>query len=479
MSSITQIFQLAPGGTLGSKYRLDRCLGDGTYGFVWKAERLIDQTVVAVKIPKHQGDSNSHLEEGKVLLNAPPHDNVVQLFWMGRVPPDRDLFAIEMEFFNSHTLAFLLDARDQKLVASYRYLLHIYGQVLDGICHLHALPTQVTHGDIKPQNILVGGDVAKLTDFGSSLTTQDIYARSRENGGTVLYSPPEFAGLTTRRKAGELAVAHDVYSLGVLLYQLLTGRLPHDTLAQVVRHTPFPRPSELNSSVVTELDDVVMKALELEPQDRWSTVADLRDAFRRARDGQLAYRAERLVVPALDRKRDWSSAVLELMDKQAWRDAEAAARTEYQRTSDPHAFLLMIRAAVRDERYFDAIQLLSASPTMMASESAITGDLEQLALEAFIRTERVNDATRMVDRCLARQGDQPGLLLRKASLLGMQAKYHEASEILLALNRALPRRRAVLRRLVLVFDQMRNGEQADAFRAVLARLSVNKLEAMT
>lgn len=473
MSSITQIFQLAPGGTLGNRYRLDRCLGDGTYGFVWKAERLEDHAVVAVKIPKQQGGRNSDLEEGRVLLEAPPHDNVVQMFWMGRVPPEREVFAIEMEFFNSHTLAFLLDAREQKLIASYRYLLEIYRQVLDGVCHLHGLPTQVTHGDIKPQNILVGGDVAKLTDFGSSLTTQDIYARSRDNGGTVLYSPPEFAGLTTRRKAGELAVAHDVYSLGVLLYQLLTGRLPHDTLAQVVRHTPFPRPSELNSSIVGDLDDMVMRALELEPQDRWRSVASMRDAFRRARDAQLVFRAERSAMPALDRKRDWSSVVVELMDKQAWRDAEAAARAEYQRASDPHAFLLMVRAAVRDERYFDAIQLLSASPSMMASESAVIGDLEQLALEAFIRTERVNDALRMVDRCLVRQGDQPGLLLRKASLLGLQAKYAEASEMLLALNRRLPRRRAILRRLVLVFEQMRNSEQAEAFRSLLARLDTN------
>ncbi len=180
MRGLDRLFQLVPQGTLGNRYRLDRCLGDGTYGFVWKAERLGDHEIVAVKIPKAQGGKNSDLEEGRHLINAPTHENVISVYWMGRVPPEREVFVIEMEYFNSNTLAFLLDGRDERLVASYRHLLELYEQVLDGVCHLHLL--DVAHGDIKPQNVLIQGDLVKLTDFGSSLTTQDIYARSRENG---------------------------------------------------------------------------------------------------------------------------------------------------------------------------------------------------------------------------------------------------------------------------------------------------------
>lgn len=470
MNSLDRLFQLTPGGTLGTRYRLDRCLGDGTYGFVWKAERLDDHQVVAIKIPKRQGGKNSDLEEGRELIDAPSHPNVVAVHWMGRVPPEREVYAIEMEFFNSHTLAFLLDAREERLTASYRYLLGLYGQVLEGVCFLHA--RQITHGDIKPQNILVGGDVAKLTDFGNSLTTQDIYARSRENGGTVLYSPPEFAGLTTRRKRGALAIAHDVYSLGVLLYQLLTGRLPHDTLAQVVKHSPFPRPTELNGTVVSALDAVVMRALEAEPAERWSSVDLMRAAYAAGLEEQLASRRERPTLVAPARETDWSSQVVELMDQQEWRDAEVAARAEFQRSGDPHAFLLMMRAAVRAERYFDGIQMLQANPTLLSDGSPVAGDLEQLALEGLIKTERINEAANMIERCIARQGDVPGLLLRKASLLGMQADFRGAREILLGLNRALPRRAAILRRLVLVHEQLREQEQAEAFRRVLERVEV-------
>ncbi len=468
MQALNRLFQLVPQGTLGERYRLDRCLGDGTYGFVWKAERLSDHQIVAVKIPKAQGGKNSDLEEGRGLIDAPAHDNVVSVYWMGRVPPEREVFAIEMEYFNSNTLAFLLDGRDERLVASYKHLLGLYEQVLDGVAHLHSVV--VGHGDIKPQNILVQGDLVKLTDFGSSLTTQDLYARSRENGGTILYSPPEFAGLTTRKRDVPLAVAHDVYSLGVLLYQLLTGQLPHDTLAQVVRHAPFPTPRELSSTIAPEIETVVMRALEKEPEDRWASVALMREAFQEGRAAQLAFRRERRVASPEAPRTDWSTRVMDLMSQKAWRTAEAAARTEYERSGDSHAFLLMVRAAARDRRYFDVMQMFDGSPEHLQSESTVRSDLEQLALEALVRTERVSDAAKMVDRCIERQGEHPGLMLRKASLLGLQARFNEAAEILVKLNRALPRRRVVLGRLVMVHEQLRDFDKAEAYRRVLRKV---------
>ena len=477
MRALDRLFQLVPQGTLGDRYRLDRCLGDGTYGFVWKAERLSDHEIVAVKIPKAQGGKNSDLEEGRRLVDAPTHDNVVSVYWMGRVPPEREVFVIEMEYFNSNTLAFLLDGRDERLVASYRHLLGLYEQVLDGVCHLHSL--EVAHGDIKPQNVLVQGDLVKLTDFGSSLTTQDFYTRSRENGGTILYSPPEFAGLTTRKRNGPLAVAHDVYSLGVLLYQLLTGQLPHDTLAQVVRHAPFPRPRELSSSIAPEIETVVTRALRKDPENRWLSVAAMREAFLGARSAQLAFRSERVLSAAGAPKTDWSTRVMELMSENAWRDAEAAARTEYQRSGDQHAFLLMVRAAVRDRRYFDVIQILEASPEPLRSESPVRGDLEQLALEAFIGAERITDASEMVERCIDRQGERPGLLLRKASLFGLQARFTEAAAILVRLNRELPRRQVVLSRLVMVYEQLRDGDKAEAYRRVLSKVEAEGTQGYT
>lgn len=474
LDSLSRLFRLMPEATLGNRYRLDRCLGEGTYGFVWKAERLTDHYIVALKVPKAQGDRNSELEEGRILIGRPPHRNVISVHWMGRVPPEREVFVIEMEFFNSHTLAFLLDSRDERLVSTYRHVLALYEQVLDGVCHLHSLG--LVHGDIKPQNILVQGDIAKLTDFGSSLITQDLYVRSRENGGTILYSPPEFAGISTRRRKGsaQLAIAHDVYSLGVLLYQLVTGQLPHDTLAQVVRHTPFPRPRELSTSIAPELEAVILRALEREPEHRWRSVVEMRDAFLAARVGQLAHRTDREPPIGTAPVTDWSTKVLDLMKKEAWGPAEAAARAELERSRDPEAFLLMVRSIVRDGRYFEALKAFESYPGFLAEESRVVGDLEELALETYIGTERIRDAERMVERCLVRQGERPGLLLRQASLLGLKADYRPAADLLLRLNRELPRRRTILRRLVIVHEQMRDWSRADAFRRVIEKVEAEE-----
>jgi eukaryotic-like serine/threonine-protein kinase len=191
---------------LGSRYELIEALGDGSYGWVWKAQRLDDSAIVAVKIPKAQSGKNSELAEGEYLINQPSHPNVISVYWMGRVPPEREWYAIEMEYFPSHTLARLFDEGKQ---------------VITGVNYLHSLG--MSHGDIKPQNILISGDQAKLTDFGCSLLPEEIYSRTRENGGTILYSAPEFAGTIHREKDAQQIFKGDIYSLGVLLYHLLTS----------------------------------------------------------------------------------------------------------------------------------------------------------------------------------------------------------------------------------------------------------------
>ncbi|HXV82956.1 MAG TPA: serine/threonine-protein kinase, partial [Candidatus Binatia bacterium] len=220
---------------LGDRYQLLECLGDGSYGWVWRAEKLDGHDIVALKIPKEQGAKNDDLAEGVALLDREPHPNVVRVHWMGRVPPEREWYVIEMEYFPSMTLAQLLDNGKQGFVTSYAKILGLYQQVVNGVQYLHQLG--MSHGDIKPQNVLVSGDQVKITDFGASILPEDMYARTRENGGTILYSAPEIVGTTKRGRGREVLFAADIYSLGVLLYHLITSRLPHDTLSQVARHT--------------------------------------------------------------------------------------------------------------------------------------------------------------------------------------------------------------------------------------------------
>jgi eukaryotic-like serine/threonine-protein kinase len=446
---------------LGDRYELLECLGDGSYGWVWKAQRLIDGAIVAVKIPKAQGKGDMDLAEGSPLVGQSPHPNVVDVHWMGRVPPDHEWYVIEMEYFPSVTLAQLLDRGEEGFVASYSRLLNVYEQVLEGVGHLHQVG--MSHGDIKPQNILISAERVKLTDFGASVLPEDLYARTRENGGTILYSAPEVVGTDRPPRKSSGRFLADIYSLGVLLYHLVTARLPHDTLSQVARHVPFPTAREVNSSVSEALDHFITRCLAQAPEERWPTIADMLTEFRTAKRAQLAFAPTRALAQPSRPKEDWSSHATRLMESDNFRDAEVVARAEFESTQDQQAFALMIRAAVRDQRYFECIRDLEAHPEMVASLSRIGAGLRRLALEAYIETRQVDRAREFIGRCLEDLPGAPDLLLKQASVLALDAHYQEAAEQLLALNRQLPGKPAILKRLVAVFEQMRDTGKAAAF----------------
>jgi eukaryotic-like serine/threonine-protein kinase len=452
---------------LGNRYQLLEQLGDGSYGWVWRAEKQDNREIVAVKIPKEQGASNDDLAEGSALVNQAAHPNVVGVYWMGRVPPEREWYAIEMEYFPSRTLSQLLDNGDRGFVSSYAKILGIYEQILAGVEYLHELG--MSHGDIKPQNVLVQGDRAKITDFGSSVLPEDMYARTRENGGTILYSAPEVVGSVRRGRGRTEIFSADIYSLGVLLYHLVTSRLPHDTLSQVARHAPFPRPREVNRSVCPSLEDVILRCLAANPEDRWASVTELAATIHKARRAQLDYVPERTISARRDPTADWSSDVVGFIDKSDFARAENIARTQFELTGDRHAFLMMISAAMRDGRVFDAKKDLDANPDMLTEPSPIRRDLREFALKCFLEAREIDRAKSLVETMIAEDGETPNILLKKASILGLQAQYHEASEILVRLNRDFPARPAILRRLVVVFEQLRDLGKASAFLKAYCR----------
>jgi serine/threonine-protein kinase len=438
------------------------CLGDGSYGWVWRATNLPDDKVVAVKIPKQMGRSDEELAEGSALVGRPSHPNVVEIYWMGRVPPQREWYAIEMEYFPSSTLAHLLDVGEQGLVLRYDKVLDLFAQVLEGVKHLHRL--SIAHRDIKPQNILVSGERLKLTDFGSSFMPEELYARTRENGGTILYSAPEVVGVSSRLRDEEAYFRADIYSLGVLLYHLVTSRLPHDTLSQVARHQPFPRPSELNSTVSPQLEQLIMKCLDASPENRWNSAQELAQAYHAVRQSQKAYGEIQRLIPYSETDIDWSTDAVQLLGTEDYQRAGQIARQEYERSQDKQAFLIMVKALIKEERYFDCIDFFKAHPEILKQTDYLGGELRRQALTVYLKTRHISDASQVLKICLKDDPDAPDLLLKKASVLGLQARYKEASEILLTLNRKFPNKPAILKRLALVFEQLRDEGKAAAFK---------------
>ncbi len=162
-----------------------------------------------------------------------------------------------------------------------------------------------------------------------------------------------------------------------------------------------------------------------------------------------------------------------LLDESEFLRAENVARQEFQATSDRHAFMLMVSAAVRDGRYFDAKRDFDANLELLSEASPLRRDLRELALKCYLETRDVSRAAELVDTILEEEGASPNLLLKKASILGLQARYAEASEILLGLNRDFPQRPAVLRRLVVVYEQLRDFGKAAAFLKAYQRVAPN------
>ena len=180
MKSLTAHFLPGVNKRLGEKYLLLESLGDGTHGWVWRAERLSDGEIVALKVPKELSKEDRSLAEGQALKGIAGHPNVIQIFDMGRVPPEKEWYAIEMEYFPSESLAQKLEHRSHYFGNTYQRLFNIYGQVLDAVEFLASLDPPISHGDIKPHNILVGqADLVKLTDFGSSALPSSSRASSR------------------------------------------------------------------------------------------------------------------------------------------------------------------------------------------------------------------------------------------------------------------------------------------------------------
>lgn len=446
---------------LGDRYELIECLGDGSYGWVWRALRLSDGATVAVKIPKAQGKRNEDLAEGSPLVGQPSHPCVVDVYWMGRVPPEREWYAIEMEYFPSVTLAQLLDKGEEGFVASYDKLLAVFEQVLEGCAHLHRVG--MSHGDIKPQNILASADRVKLTDFGSSALPEDVYARTRENGGTILYSAPEIVGATLSSRDSSSRFLSDVYSLGVLLYHLVTARLPHDTLSQVARHVPFPGAREVNSSVSQPVDDFICRCLQFNPDERWPSVDAMLEAFATVRRAQVNFRPSRARTTPGAALEDWSTQAVRLVERGDHRGAEMLARVEFENSRDEQAFLMMVQSSYREGRFFDCIRDLESRSDVVELPSLIGAELRRLALSAYLEVRQVDQAGLFVARCLAETPDAPDILLKHASILALDAKYEAAAEQLMALHRKLPGKPAILRRLVAVFEQMRDTGKAAAF----------------
>ena len=273
---------LEPGRVVAG-YRVDERIGAGGMGVVYRATDMELGRQVALKViqPEFASDQRFRelFKEESRKAAALEHPNVLPIYRSGE---DDGLLYIAMRFVDGPSLQTLIDRTGRLSVG---LAVRIVSQIADALdaAHAHGL----VHRDVKPGNILVGSTTGEehtyLSDFGLSIpASQDRPHDQGRYGGTPAYLAPE------QIRGEALDARTDVYALGCVLFQALTGRVPFPTTgfdAKVIAHlteTP-PLATGLVPSLPAGLDDVVRTAMAKRPEDRYSSAGALADAAREAR----------------------------------------------------------------------------------------------------------------------------------------------------------------------------------------------------
>jgi serine/threonine protein kinase len=252
------------GQSLG-KYKIVSPLGSGGFGSVYLAEDTWIHKRVAIKVPHRQNLDFGELLKEPRLLASLNHPNIVAIITAEK---QENLFFIVMEYVPGETLEHIIGMSGALEL----------GRALDVACQIcnavdHAHRQGVIHRDLRPANVLVSDtQVAKVADFGTSR-----FLEIAAHGTTVIGSPPYMA---PEQFHGKAVFASDLYSLGVTMYQMLTGALPYDTPApsdiQKLMTGELVSPPRLkNSSIPKAISDIVMRAMAPDVAMRYQRASEL------------------------------------------------------------------------------------------------------------------------------------------------------------------------------------------------------------
>ena len=260
------------GRKLDGRYEITELIGVGGMADVYKATDLMENRVVAVKILKAEFSENEDFlrrfrNESKAIAVL-SHPNIVKIYDVGFTD---EIQFIVMEYIDGITLKELLE---QQGVLRWKDALKFVVQILKALQHAH--DKGIVHRDIKPQNIMLFPDgTIKVMDFGIARFSRiDGKTLSEKTFGSVHYISPEQAkGEMTDERS-------DIYSVGVLLYEMLTGRKPFDgdsPISIAVKHmqdTAVP-PREIMPSIPESLEEIVLHAMERSPARRYQSAAEM------------------------------------------------------------------------------------------------------------------------------------------------------------------------------------------------------------
>ncbi len=272
-------------GSMIGNYEVLSVLGKGGMGIVYKARHRTLNRIVALKMILHGLHGGSTLVQRFLAearsVAALQHPGIVQIF---EIAEHEGLPYFSLEYVEGEDLHSSLKGQPWGAKPA----AELVATLCDAMQYAH--DHQILHRDIKPANILLDAEKRpKISDFGlaKKLDTGDQVTRDGSVMGTPSYMPPEQA----RGDTALISPRSDVYSLGAVLYQMLTGRAPFvsdsmmDTLVQVINRDPV-QPRELQPGVPIDLETICVKALQKEPVNRYQSCAELAADLRRYINGE-------------------------------------------------------------------------------------------------------------------------------------------------------------------------------------------------
>lgn len=257
---------------LNERYKLLEVIGEGGMAIVYRAKDLILDRTVAVKVLRSEFSNDEEFilrfrreAESATSLS---HPNIVNIYDVGE---EEQLYYIVMEYVEGKTLKEYIR---EKAPLQIEEALSIFDKICSAIRHAHE--NHIIHRDIKPHNILITEDgQVKVTDFGIAMAmTSATITHTKSVLGSVHYLSPEQA------KGSIATEKSDIYSLGVVLYEMVTGQVPFKgespvTVALKHLQEKFTSPRLLNDQVPQSIENIIQKAMAKSPEDRYDSVAQM------------------------------------------------------------------------------------------------------------------------------------------------------------------------------------------------------------
>lgn len=262
------------GRILDARYELIEMIGVGGMAYVYKAYDSIDDRTVAVKILKeeylHNEEFSRRFKNESKAIAILSHPNIVRV---NDVSFGESMQYIVMEYIDGITLKEYIE---QQKVLQWKEVLHFIVQILQALQHAH--DKGIVHQDVKPQNIMLLSDgTIKVTDFGIARFSRATTAQSETGDkaiGSVHYISPEQA------RAEITDEKSDIYSVGVMMYEMLTGKLPFESdnavsVAIMQMQSEAERPTKINENIPEGLEEITLKAMQKDPIKRYQSAAEM------------------------------------------------------------------------------------------------------------------------------------------------------------------------------------------------------------